>query len=275
MGEQRRPECITSKKVLVQPSAAMPEGIGEIAGALAGGAAGAGAGDGAGAGAGAGGDMQTISNELFNRGLEQAKDVLNGDMAKIPDACFAVVGGVLGPLVSAFSQKEKDLAGRFTKWFGLTDGDLVMVAVNGTDALAKAHAKTAVDVLFQFVKLIDARVVERVPMPGDVACGGGGGGEVDNLLERLRLPLELKRPASSRAADDVPGFLSGNKKLKEGALARADDPFSGDINAGAWPSFLFPGSSAAASVTPEVLTGVLDRGRPSLVPWVQGSVFWC
>jgi hypothetical protein len=259
MGEQRRPEFITSKKVLVQPSAAMPEGIGEIAGALAGGAAGAGAGDGAGAGAGAGGDVQTISNELFNRGLEQAKDVLNGDMAKTPDACFAVVGGVLGPLVPAFSQKEKDLAGRFTKWFELTDGDLVMVAVNGTDALAKAHAKTAVDVLSQFVKLIDTRVVERAPMPGDVAYGGGGGGEVDNLLERMLAP---KRPASNRAVEDAPGFLSANKKLKESAVARADDPFSGDINAGAWPSFSFPGSSAAASVTPEVLTGVF-RSRPA------------
>jgi hypothetical protein len=162
-------------------------------------------------------------------------------------------------MVPALSQKEKDLAGRFTKWFELTEGDLVMVAVNGTDALVKAHAKLAVDVLSQFVKLIDPRVVERVPMQGNVACGGGGNEEVDDLLDRLIAP---KRPASNRALEDAPGFLSANKKLKESAVARADDPFSGDINAGAWPSFSFPGSSAAASVTPEVLTGVF-RSRPA------------
>jgi hypothetical protein len=73
-------------------------------------------------------------------------------------------------------------------------------------------------------------------------------------------------------ASDVPSALSSNKRLKEGARARTKNPFEGDNTAGAWPSFSFPGSSAAASVTHEVLTGVLDRGGLSLVPWVSKAV---
>jgi hypothetical protein len=42
-----------------------------------------------------------------------------------------------------------------------------VVAVNGpaSDALVKAHAKLAVDVLSQFVKLIDTRVQREVQIP--------------------------------------------------------------------------------------------------------------